>query len=50
MNDEKQLAIEALRDAIQQCEEFGMVRDSSGKVVTGAIICDDGSIQIVKEW
>lgn len=47
MSDKKQ-AVEKLREAIQECERFGMVYDSSGQVVTGVIVCENGDIQIVK--
>ncbi|MCU8219795.1 Lar family restriction alleviation protein [Vibrio vulnificus] len=34
--DDRQHALEALRDAIQNAEQFGLVRTDDGKVITGA--------------
>ncbi|MDF5166538.1 hypothetical protein P3612_11085 [Vibrio parahaemolyticus] len=33
--------LENLRDAIQQAEQFGLVRTESGQVITGAVSSDD---------
>lgn len=40
--------IERLRDAIQDCEEFGLVRTEDGSVITGAIRSEHGVV-LVKE-
>ena len=40
--------IEKLRDAIQLCEEFGLVRTEDGSVITGAIRSEHGVV-LVKE-
>ncbi|MCA2497800.1 hypothetical protein ACXIUH_08865 [Vibrio parahaemolyticus] len=37
-------ALENLRDAIQQAEQFGLVRTESGQVITGAVSSDDGIV------
>lgn len=36
--------LENLRDAIQQAEQFGLVRTESGQVITGAVSSDDGIV------
>lgn len=48
MNDEKQKALELLRDAIQNAEQFGLVRTESGQVITGAVDSENG-ITLVEE-
>ena len=37
-------ALEDLRTAIQNAEEFGLVRTEEGKVITGAIESDKGIV------
>lgn len=46
MNDEKQKALELLRDAIQNAEQFGLVRTESGQVITGAIDTENGIVLV----
>ncbi|ELL9329711.1 hypothetical protein RX455_001464 [Vibrio fluvialis] len=46
MNDEKQKAMELLRDAIQNAEQFGLVRTESGQVITGAIDTENGIVLV----
>ncbi|MCG6346705.1 hypothetical protein K6U40_14565 [Vibrio fluvialis] len=46
MNDEKQKALELLRDAIQNAEQFGLVRTESGQVITGAIDSEHGFVLV----
>ncbi|ELI1839011.1 hypothetical protein RQV73_001678 [Vibrio fluvialis] len=46
MNDEKQKAMELLRDAIQNAEQFGLVRTESGQVITGAIDSENGIVLV----
>ncbi|MCE7638364.1 hypothetical protein LZT07_13650 [Vibrio fluvialis] len=46
MNDEKQKAMELLRDAIQNAEQFGLVRTESGLVITGAIDTENGIVLV----
>ncbi|WP_277871996.1 hypothetical protein [Enterovibrio norvegicus] len=41
-------ALEALRQAIQDAEEFGLVRTEDGTVITGAMPSEDG-IVLVRE-
>ena len=36
--------LEKLRTAIQEAEEFGLVRTETGQVITGAIASPDGII------
>ena len=46
MNDERQKAMELLRDAIQNAEQFGLVRTDSGQVITGAIDTENGFVLV----
>lgn len=48
-NQELQFALEALRNAVQQAEAFGMVYTSHGELITGAVIDDNGAIILVSE-
>lgn len=48
MNTELNQVLEALRTAIQDAEQFGMVRTEDGTVITGAVAAEDG-IVLVKE-
>jgi hypothetical protein len=42
MTEKQSELIENLRAAIQDCEEeFGLVRDESGKPITGVLLVDD---------
>lgn len=41
-------ALESVRDAIQQAEEFGLVRTESGEVITGAVMTEHG-IMLTKD-
>lgn len=43
MND-RQHALEVLRDAVQNAEQFGLVRTGSGSVITGAVDSKDGFV------
>ncbi|CAH0531858.1 hypothetical protein CTH30272_04106 [Allocatenococcus thiocycli] len=36
--------LENLRDAIQQAEQFGLLRTESGQVITGAVSSEDGIV------
>lgn len=36
--------LENLRDAIQEAEQFGLVRTESGQVITGAVESEDGIV------
>lgn len=38
--------LEKLRTAIQEAEEFGMVRTEDGKVITGAVATDSGIVLV----
>jgi len=38
------VVLEALRQAIQDAEEFGLVRTEKGQVVTGAIFTSSGVV------
>ncbi|WP_417585324.1 hypothetical protein [Nitrincola sp.] len=42
MNSEMQKAVEALREAIQEAEQFGLVRTEDGSVITGAVATEHG--------
>ena len=44
MNTEKNKVLEDLRVAIQNAEQFGLVRTESGQVITGAIDSEDGIV------
>lgn len=44
----KQKSLHAIRDAIQQAEEFGLVRTESGEVITGAVMTEHG-IMLTKD-
>lgn len=44
MDEQQQQAVEALRDAIQQCEEAGMSVWCNDKMITGAMPSDDASV------
>lgn len=46
---EKQDALETLRVAIQQAEDFGMIYTDQGQLITGAVIGANGSIVLVSE-
>ncbi|ELE2164745.1 hypothetical protein RC856_001422 [Vibrio fluvialis] len=46
MNDEKQKALELLRNAIQNAEQFGLVRIENGQVITGAVDSENGFVLI----
>lgn len=41
-DQELQMALENLREAIQQAENFGLVRTEDGKAITVAVATDDG--------
>ncbi|EQB9053815.1 hypothetical protein ACYVOS_003699 [Vibrio cholerae] len=45
MND-REHALEVLRDAIQNAEQFGLVRAENGQVITGAIDSEDGFVLV----
>jgi hypothetical protein len=44
MNTEKSKALEDLRVAIQNAEQFGLVRTENGQVITGAIDSENGIV------
>jgi len=44
MNTEKNKALEDLRVAIQNAEQFGLVRTENGQVITGAIDSENGIV------
>lgn len=46
--EKRKQVLENLRDAIQQAEEFGLVRTETGGVITGVIESDSG-FTLVKE-
>jgi hypothetical protein len=46
-NNDIKTALEVLRDAIQNAEQFGLVRTEDDKVITGAIVVD-GSIVLTE--
>ncbi|ENM6044702.1 MULTISPECIES: hypothetical protein [Vibrio] len=45
MND-RQHALEALRDAIQNAEQFGLVRTEDGKAITGVNDSENGFVLV----
>ena len=44
MNNEMKKALEQLRKAIQNAEQFGLVRTESGQVITGAVESENGIV------
>lgn len=44
MNNEMEKALEDLRAAIQNAEQFGLVRTENGTVITGAIESEHGIV------
>jgi len=44
MSSKLDIVVEELREAIQNAEEYGIVRTESGQVITGAVSTDDGII------
>ncbi|WP_243032989.1 hypothetical protein [Vibrio cincinnatiensis] len=44
--NEREHALETLRDAIQNAEQFGLVRTESGQLITGAIDSESGFVLI----
>lgn len=48
-NEFKQATVEKLREAIQEAEEYGLVRTEDDTVITGAIIGKSGSIILTRE-
>lgn len=48
MNNEIKESLENLRNAIQDAEQFGLIRTQNGGVVTGAIE-ENGSIVLTKD-
>ena len=46
MNNKKQEVLENLRDAIQQAEQFGLLRTENDEVITGAIDSIHGLILV----
>ncbi|HHF2981006.1 TPA: hypothetical protein ACPJ0L_001923 [Vibrio alginolyticus] len=44
--DEREHALEALRDAIQNAERFGLIRTEDGKVITGVNDSEDGFVMV----
>lgn len=41
-------ALEVLRQAIQDAEEFGMVRTEDGTVITGAVLSEHGIVLVTE--
>lgn len=41
---DRQQALEKLREAIQEAEQFGLVRDENGKPLTGVVDTKDGFV------
>lgn len=39
-------AVLVMREAIQECEELGLVRTESGQVITGAVISENGIVLV----
>ena len=44
MTQEMKQALETLRQAIQEAEQFGLVRTETGQVITGAIETENGIV------
>ncbi|AGG58146.1 hypothetical protein AB4453_11110 [Vibrio atlanticus] len=44
--NERDHALEVLRDAIQNAEQFGLVRTENGKVITGAVDSEHGFVLV----
>lgn len=48
MTEQQKAVLENLRQAIQDAEEFGIVRTESGQVITGAVFLD-GSVVLTED-
>ncbi|MBV7264356.1 hypothetical protein KCG43_20300 [Photobacterium sp. WH24] len=46
MQSEMDKALEALRVAIQNAEEYGLVRTEDGAVITGAVASENGFVLV----
>ncbi|SHO57876.1 hypothetical protein [Vibrio quintilis] len=44
MSEEIKQVVENLREAIQQAEQFGLVRTENGQVITGAIVSENSIV------